>query len=136
MADRLRDHSSGGRLPETFDLESLLALAESEPAPARIPTLVKVLMEITWPPALAAKLAQLDARLEALRALEVSTQALILAHPAVRSQPPGSGPPPAVAREFAVLCAAATAREKLEATRAALARRAHRSDPDGARRRE
>jgi hypothetical protein len=66
-------------------------------------------MEIAWALELEAKLAQLDARLEALRALEASTQALILAHPAACSQPQGSGPPPAVAPEFAMLCTATAA---------------------------
>ncbi|MBI1846903.1 MAG: hypothetical protein HY294_10330 [Candidatus Rokubacteria bacterium] len=78
-------------------------------------------MEIDWAPPVADKLAQIDARVTALRVLEASLRERLLADPAVGSD--AATPPPSAAAPFAVLVAARTAIERLGATRAALARR-------------
>jgi len=117
-------------LADRFDLDDLLGgLGEPGSSSLAQQSLVKTLMEINYLPTIAGKIAQLDARIAALRALEVQVHARILNHPDLEGKPPPPAPPPSVAREFLVLMAVKTALEKLGETRAALARRL----PGGAR---
>ena len=85
--------------------------------------LVKTLMEIEWSPDVDAKIAQIDARLVAVREVEEAARQRIVDSPDLVGKPLPPVPPPAVQREFAVVMAARTAIEKLEATRAALVRK-------------
>ena len=103
---------------EPFELEALLVMAAVAPR-----DLVKTLMEIPWAPDVDDKIAQIDARLAALRALEDSARQRILESPELAGKPLPPVPPPAVIREFSVVMAARTATEKLTATRAALDRK-------------
>ena len=104
------------------DLDTLLRLAEGS-ADGGQPALVRALMEIDWAPGLEDKLRQIDDRVADLRILAAEVYERIVDHPDVRVSPPPAMPPPAVAREFAVLMALKTALEKLTATRAGLSRR-------------
>jgi len=85
--------------------------------------LVKTLMDIAWGPDTAAKIAQIDARVAAVRTVEEAAKQLIVENPALAGKPLPPVPPPAVIREFTVVMAARTAVEKLNATRAALVRK-------------
>ena len=104
--------------PEAFDLEALLTMATVAPR-----DLVKTLMDIEWAAALPDKVAQIDARLVAVRAVEDTARQRIIESPELAGKPLPPVPPPAVIREFTVVMAARTAVEKLTATRAALARK-------------
>ncbi len=107
-----------------FDLEDLLArVPQSDPPSVAQQALVRLLMEIDSLPTAAEKIAQLDERIEALQALEGQVRARIIHHPDLKGQPPSPAPPASVAREFMLLMAVQTAIEKLNQTRAALARR-------------
>ena len=99
-------------------MEALLTMATVAPR-----DLVKTLMEIEWAPAVDAKLAQIDARLDALRGVEEVARQRIIESPDLAGKPLPPVPPPAVLREFTVVMAARTAIEKLAETRAALARK-------------
>lgn len=99
-----------------FEVEALLTLATVAPR-----DLVKTLMDIEWARGLDAKLAQIDARLVEIRAIEAAVRQRIIDSPDLAGKPLPPVPPPAVLREFAVVMAAKTATEKLQATRAALA---------------
>ena len=101
-----------------FEIEALLALATTAPR-----DLVKTLMEIDWAPEVDAKIGQIDARLEAIREVEEALRRRIIESPELTGKPLPPVPPPAVMREFSVVMAARTATEKLQATRAALARK-------------
>lgn len=101
-----------------FELEGLLAMASVAPR-----DLVKTLMEIEWAADVADKLAQIDARLGAVREVEEGARQRIFENPELVGTPLPPVPPPAVMREFAVVMAARTAIDKLTATRAALARK-------------
>lgn len=110
--------------PDRFDLDDLLRGLEGPVLPGRAQqSLVKTLMEIDYLPTPREKVAQLEARIEALRILEAELHARIVDHPDLKGKPPPAAPPPSVAREFLVLMAVKTALEKLSATRAALVRR-------------
>jgi hypothetical protein len=100
----------------------LLRLADDSPT-GRQPALVKVLLEIEWAPGLEERLRQVDDRVADLRAVAADVHARIVAQPDVRVSPLPATPPPAVAREFALLMAVETALEKLAAIRAGLRRR-------------
>jgi hypothetical protein len=104
--------------PEAFDLEALLTMATVAPR-----DLVKTLMDIEWAAAVPDKVAQIDARLVAVRAVEDTARQRIIESPELAGKPLPPVPPPAVIREFTVVMAARTAVEKLTATRAALARK-------------
>ena len=104
---------------EPFDLEALLVMATVAPR-----DLVKTLMDIEWAPDVSDKVAQIDARLAAVRAIEDTARQRIIESPELAGKPLPPVPPPAVIREFTVVMAARTAVEKLTATRAALARKA------------
>ena len=103
---------------EPFELDDLLVVAATAPR-----DLVKTLMEIDWAPEVDGKIAQIDARLTALRALEEDARQRIFTNPALAGKPLPPVPPPAVLREFSVVMAARTATDKLTETRAALARK-------------
>ena len=105
-------------MTDHFEIDALLTMATVAPR-----DLVKTLMEIEWAPAVDAKIAQIDARLGALRSLEELARQRIIDSPdlAGKSLPPV--PPPAVLREFTVVMAVRTAIEKLTETRAALDRK-------------
>ena len=105
-------------MTEGFDTEALLALATTAPR-----DLVKTLMEIDWAPEMDGKIAQIDARLEAIRVVEDAMRGRILESPELAGKPLPPVPPPAIMREFSVVMAARTATEKLQATRAALVRK-------------
>jgi len=105
-------------MPDHFEMEALLTMATVAPR-----DLVKTLMEIEWAPAVDAKLAQIDARLDALRGVEEVARQRIIESPDLAGKPLPPVPPPAVLREFTVVMAARTAIEKLAETRAALARK-------------
>ena len=105
-------------MPDHFEMEALLTMATVAPR-----DLVKTLMEIEWAPAVDAKLAQIDARLDALRGVEEVARQRIIESPDLAGKPLPPVPPPAVLREFSVVMAARTAIEKLAETRAALARK-------------
>jgi len=85
--------------------------------------LVKTLMEIEWARDTDGKLAQIDARLVAVREVEEAVRQRIVESPALVGKPLPPVPPPAVMREFTIVMAARSAIDKLEATRAALARK-------------
>jgi hypothetical protein len=104
---------------EPFELEAVLAMATIAPR-----DLVKTLMEIDWAADVGGKLAQIDARLGAVRAIEEVARQRIIDSPELVGKPLPPVPPPAVIREFTVVMAARTAIDKLTATRAALARKA------------
>ena len=101
-----------------FELDALLVMATVAPR-----DLVKTLMDIDWAPDTAGKVAQLDERLVAVRAVEDAARERIVSSPELAGKPLPPVPPPAVMREFTLVMAARTAIEKLEATRAALAKR-------------
>jgi hypothetical protein len=103
---------------EAFELDALLVVAAVTPR-----DLVKTLMDIPWAPVVADKIAQIDARLAALRTLEEAARQRIVESPELAGKPLPPVPPPAVLREFSVVMAARTATEKLTATRAALDRK-------------
>ena len=102
--------------PEPFELDALLVMATVAPR-----DLVKTLMAIEWAGDTAGKLAQIDARVAAVRAVEEAVRQRIFESPDLVGKPLPPVPPPAVIREFTVVMAARTAVEKLHATRAALA---------------
>ena len=102
-----------------FELEALLTMATVAPR-----DLVKTLMDIEWAPDVPGKLAQIDARLVAVRDVEEAARTRIVESPELAGKPLPPVPPPAVIREFTVVMAARTAIDKLTATRAALARKA------------
>ena len=102
-----------------FELEALLVMATIAPR-----DLVKTLMDIDWAADVPGKLAQIDARVAAVRAVEDAARRRIVESPELAGKPLPPAPPPAVLREFTVVMAARTAIEKLTATRAALARKA------------
>ena len=110
--------------PEPFDLNALLTLATVAPR-----DLVKTLMDIEWAAAADAKVAQIDARLVAVRDVEEAARRRIVESPELAGKPLPPVPPPAVMREFTVVMAARTAIEKLTATRAALDRKHSRARP-------
>jgi hypothetical protein len=103
---------------EPFDLNALLTMATVAPR-----DLVKTLMDIQWAAAVDAKVAQIDARLVAVRDVEEAARRRIVESPELAGKPLPPVPPPAVIREFTVVMAARTAIEKLTATRAALDRK-------------
>jgi hypothetical protein len=105
-------------MTDRFETEALLALAATAPR-----DLVKTLMEIDWAPEVDAKIAQIDARLEAVREVEDAMRRRIIESPELAGKPLPPVPPPAIMREFSVVMAARTATEKLQATRGALARK-------------
>jgi len=107
-----------------FDLEDLLArVPQPDPPSVAGQALVRLLMEIDDLPTAAEKIAQLDERIDALRALEGQVRARIIHHSDLKGQSPSPAPPAFVAQEFMLLMAVQTAIEKLGQTRAALARR-------------
>jgi len=101
-----------------FELDALLVMATVAPR-----DLVKTLMDIDWARDTPGKVAQLDERLVAVRAVEDAARERIVTSPELAGKPLPPVPPPAVLREFTLVMAARTAIEKLEATRAALAKR-------------
>jgi hypothetical protein len=101
---------------DQFDLEALLVMATVAPR-----DLVKTLMDIEWARDTEGKLAQIDARVSAVRAVEDEVRRRIFENPDLAGKPLPPVPPPAVIREFTVVMATRTAAEKLQATRAALA---------------
>ena len=101
-----------------FELEALLTMAAVAPR-----DLVKALMDIDWAPDVHDKLAQIEARLGAIRTVEEAARQRIMESPELVGKPLPPVPPPAVIREFTVVMAARTAIEKLTATRVALARK-------------
>jgi hypothetical protein len=101
-------------------MDALLTMATIAPR-----DLVKTLMDIEWAADVDDKLAQIDARLVAVRAVEEAVRQRIVESPELVGKPLPPVPPPAVLREFTVVMAARTAIEKLTATRAALARKSH-----------
>jgi hypothetical protein len=103
---------------ESFELDALLVIAAVAPR-----DLVKTLMEIAWAADVDEKIAQIDARLAALRTLEEAARQRIIESPELAGKPLPPVPPPAVLREFSVVMAARTAIEKLTATRVALDRK-------------
>jgi hypothetical protein len=105
-------------MTDHFELDALLAMATAAPR-----DLVKTLMGIEWAAAVDAKIAQIDARIPALRALEELARQRIVESPELAGKPLPPLPPPAVLREFTLVMAARTAIEKLTETRAALARK-------------
>jgi hypothetical protein len=105
-------------MADRFDTDSLLGLATTAPR-----DLVKTLMEIDWAVEVDAKLAQIDTRLDAIRDVEETMRRRIVDSPELAGKPLPPVPPPAIMREFTVVMAARTATEKLQATRAALARK-------------
>jgi hypothetical protein len=104
--------------PAPFQLDSLLTMATVAPR-----DLVKTLMDIEWAAAVDAKVAQIDARLAAVRAVEEAARQRIVESPELVGKPLPPVPPPAVMREFTVVMAARTAIDKLTATRSALERK-------------
>ncbi len=103
---------------DRFDLDALLVTAAVAPR-----ELVKTLMEIAWADDVAAKIAQIDARLAAIADVEATARQRIIDNPALAGKPLPPVPPPAVMHEFAVVMATKTASDRLRATRAALAPR-------------
>jgi len=99
-----------------FDLEALLVMATVAPR-----DLVKTLMAIEWAPDTAGKLAQIEARVSAIRGVEEAVRRRIIESPDLAGKPLPPMPPPAVMREFTVVMATKTAIEKLQATGLALA---------------
>jgi hypothetical protein len=105
-------------MTDRFETDALLALATTAPR-----DLVKALMEIDWAPEVGAKIAQIDARLDAIREVEDAMRRRIIESPELAGKPLPPVPPPAIMREFSVVMSARTATEKLQATRAALVRK-------------
>ena len=103
---------------DAFELEALLTMATIAPR-----DLVKTFMEIDWSAEVDGKIAQIDARLDALRTVESAARQRIVESPDLAGKPLPPVPPPSVIREFTVVMAARTATEKLTATRAALVRK-------------
>jgi hypothetical protein len=103
---------------QPFELDALLTMASVAPR-----DLVKTLMEIDWAPAVDDKVAQIDARLAAVRGVEAAARQRIVESPELGGKPLPPVPPAAVMREFTVVMAARTAIDKLTATRTALARK-------------
>ena len=103
---------------DQFEMDALLAMATVAPR-----DLVKTLMDIEWTGDVDARIAQIDARVIAVRTVEELARQRIIESPALAGKPLPPVPPPAVLREFAVVMAARTAVEKLTETRAALARK-------------
>jgi hypothetical protein len=103
---------------EPFEMDALLTMATVAPR-----DLVKTLMDIEWAPAVDDKIAQIDARLVAVRTVEEAARQRIMESAELVGKPLPPVPPPAVLREFTIVMAARTAIDKLTATRAALARR-------------
>jgi hypothetical protein len=99
-------------------MEALLTMATVAPR-----DLVKTLMDIDWASAVDEKVAQIDARLAEVRAVEDAARQRIVENPALVGKPLPPVPPPAVMREFTVVMAARTAIDKLAATRVALDRK-------------
>ena len=99
-------------------MDALLAVATVAPR-----ELLKMLMAIEWAGDVDARIAQIDARVIAVRAVEEVARQRIIESPDLAGKPLPPVPPPAVLREFAVVMAARTAVEKLTETRAALARK-------------
>jgi hypothetical protein len=104
--------------PDHFELDALLTMATLAPR-----DLVKTLMEIEWAREVDVKIAQIDARVPALRAVEELARQRIIESPDLAGKPLPPVPPPAVLREFTVVMAARTAIEKLTEARTALARK-------------
>ena len=105
-------------MTDHFEMDALLAMATVAPR-----DLVKTLMDIEWAGAVDAKIAQIDARLSAVRAVEELARQRIIDSPELAGKPLPPVPPPAVLREFTVVMATRTAIDKLTETRAALARK-------------
>ena len=103
---------------EPFQMDALLTMATLAPR-----DLVKTLMDIAWAPDVDDKVAQIDARLVAVRAVEETARQRIVESADLVGKPLPPLPPPAVMREFTVVMAARTAIEKLTATRDALMRK-------------
>jgi hypothetical protein len=103
---------------QPFELDALLTMATVAPR-----DLVKTLMDIDWEAAVDAKVAQIDARLTAVREVEEAARQRIVENPELVGKPLPPVPPPAVMREFTVVMAARTAIDKLTATRTALERK-------------
>jgi hypothetical protein len=103
---------------EPFEIDALLTLATVAPR-----GLVKTLMDIEWAADVDEKIAQIDTRLVAVRAVEDEARRRIVESPDLVGKPLPPVPPPAVLREFTVVMAARTAIEKLTATSAALIRK-------------
>ena len=101
-----------------LELETLLAMAAVAPR-----DLVKTLMEIEWAGEVDEKIAQIDGRVDAVRAIEEVARQRIMESPELVGKPLPPVPPPTVIRELTVVMAARTAVDKLTATRAALARK-------------
>jgi hypothetical protein len=99
-------------------MDALLTMATVAPR-----DLVKTLMDIEWAADVDEKIAQIDRRLVAVRAVEEAARRRIVESPDLVGKPLPPMPPPAVLREFTVVMAARTAVEKLTATRAALIRK-------------
>jgi hypothetical protein len=99
-------------------MDALLTMATVAPR-----DLVKTRMDIEWAADVDEKIAQIDARLVAERAVEEAARQRIVESPDLVGKPLPPVPPPAVLREFTVVMAARTAVEKLTATRAALTRK-------------
>ncbi len=77
--------------PDRFDLDDLLRGAAEPGSPGLAQhALVKKLMEIDYRPGREEKVAQLDERIETLRALEARLQTLIVTDPDLRDKPPAS----------------------------------------------
>jgi len=105
-------------IADHFEMDALLAMATVAPR-----DLVKTLMDIKWAGDVDARIAQIDARVTAVRGVEELARQRIIESPDLAGKPLPPVPPPAVLREFAVVMAARTAVEKLTETRAALARK-------------
>ena len=105
-------------IADQFEMSALLAMATVAPR-----DLVKTLMDIEWAGDVDARIAQIDARVIAVRTVEELARQRIIESPDLAGKPLPPVPPPAVLREFAVVMAARTAVEKLTETRAALARK-------------
>ena len=113
-----RLHESRLVIADQFELDALLAMATVAPR-----ELLKTLMAIEWAGDVDARIAQIDARVIAVRAVEEVARQRIIESPDLAGKPLPPVPPPAVLRELAVVMAARTAVEKLTETQAALARK-------------
>jgi len=105
-------------IADQFEMDALFAMATIAPR-----DLIKTLMDIEWAGGFDARIAQIDARLTAVRTVEEMARQRIIESPDLAGKPLPPVPPPAVLREFAVVMAARTAVEKLTETRVALARK-------------
>jgi hypothetical protein len=99
-------------------MDTLLTMATVAPR-----DLVKTLMDIEWAADVDEKIAQIDTRLVAVRAVGEAARQRIVESPDLVGKPLPPVPPPVVLRELTVVMAARTAVEKLTATRAALIRK-------------